>query len=80
MESAAVQPSGPDGPEPSPELRAQAEQAASRLNDLSRRDFAVIVPAFDEAPVIAELIRELRAGFERYGLAGVQLEKVCELK
>lgn len=35
-----------------------------------RRDFAVVVPAFDEAPVIPDLIRELRAAFERHGLDG----------
>jgi glycosyltransferase involved in cell wall biosynthesis len=35
-----------------------------------RRDFAVVVPAFNEAPVVPELIRELRAAFDRHGLSG----------
>ena len=33
-------------------------------------DFAVIVPAFNEAPVIPELIRELREAFRRHNLEG----------
>ncbi|MEQ1855297.1 MAG: glycosyltransferase family 2 protein [Longimicrobiales bacterium] len=36
----------------------------------SRRDFAVIVPALNEAPVIHDLVRELRAAFERHQLEG----------
>ena len=36
----------------------------------SRRDFTVIVPAFNEAPVIPDLVRELRAAFERHQLDG----------
>lgn len=36
----------------------------------SRRDFAVIVPAFNEAPMIPELVRELREAFERHQLEG----------
>jgi len=35
-----------------------------------RRGFAVVIPALDEAPVIPDLIRELRATFERHGLEG----------
>lgn len=35
-----------------------------------RRDFAVVVPAFNEAPVIRALVTELRAAFERYDLDG----------
>jgi glycosyltransferase involved in cell wall biosynthesis len=34
------------------------------------RDFAVVIPAFDEAPVIPDLIRELRETFRRHGLEG----------
>ena len=33
-------------------------------------DFAVVVPAFNEAPVIKDLVRELRQAFERHGLDG----------
>ena len=36
----------------------------------ARRDFTVIVPAYNEAPVVPELIRELREAFERHGLMG----------
>ena len=35
-----------------------------------RADFTVVIPAFDEAPVIPDLVRELRAAFERHGLDG----------
>lgn len=33
-------------------------------------DFALVVPAFDEAPNVADLIREVRAAFDAHGLAG----------
>jgi len=36
----------------------------------ARRDFTVIVPAYNEAPVVPDLVRELRGAFERHGLAG----------
>jgi glycosyltransferase involved in cell wall biosynthesis len=36
----------------------------------ARRDFTVIVPAYNEAPVIPELVRELREAFERHDLQG----------
>jgi len=35
-----------------------------------RRDFAVVVPAFNEAPVIPDLVRELQAAFRDLGLSG----------
>ena len=37
---------------------------------MTKSDFAVIVPAFNEAPVIKNLVRELREAFERHGLEG----------
>jgi len=40
------------------------------LNTSTRGDFTVVVPAFDEAPVIADLVRELREAFQRHGLCG----------
>ena len=52
------------------ELSAQAREAAVRLTAEARRDFAVVIPAFDEAPVVPALISELRATFERYELSG----------
>jgi glycosyltransferase involved in cell wall biosynthesis len=35
-----------------------------------RRDFAVVVPAYNEAPVIPDLVRELRGAFELHDLHG----------
>jgi glycosyltransferase involved in cell wall biosynthesis len=40
------------------------------LSTRARRDFAVVIPAFDEAPCIPELVRALRATFERHALEG----------
>jgi glycosyltransferase involved in cell wall biosynthesis len=40
------------------------------LSPEMRRDFAVVIPAFDEAPVVPELVRELRDTFQRWGLEG----------
>ena len=37
---------------------------------MRRHDFAVVVPAFNEAPVISALVTELRAAFEAHGLDG----------
>lgn len=37
---------------------------------MTKSDFAVIVPAYNEAPVIKDLVRELRQAFERHGLDG----------
>ena len=36
----------------------------------ARRDFALAIPAFNEAPVVVALISELRAAFERHDLSG----------
>jgi len=49
---------------------AQAREAADRLSARSRRDFCVVIPAFNEAEMVADLVRELRAGFEKYDLSG----------
>ena len=48
------------------ELSAQAREAAVGLTAEARRDFAVVIPAFNEAPVVPALISELRDTFERY--------------
>jgi glycosyltransferase involved in cell wall biosynthesis len=53
-----------------PDLATTAATTADRLSESMRRDFAVIVPAFDEADVIGETIGALRDAFERYGLSG----------
>jgi glycosyltransferase involved in cell wall biosynthesis len=42
----------------------------SSLSESMKRDFAVVVPAFNEAPMIPDLIRELRATFVSHGLSG----------
>ena len=44
--------------------------SASSLSESARSDFAVIVPAYNEAEVVPALIRELREAFDRHGLAG----------
>ena len=52
------------------ELAAQAREAAVGLTAEARRDFALVIPALNEAPVVPALISELRATFERYDLSG----------
>lgn len=47
-----------------------ALEAARGLSPEMRSDFAVVVPAFDEAPVVPDLVRELRDAFERFDLHG----------
>lgn len=51
---------------PSPTPR----EAAEALSPEMRRGFAVVVPAFNEAPVIPELISSLRESFREFGLEG----------
>lgn len=41
-----------------------------RLSDEARRSFAVVVPAYNEAENMADLVRELRSVFEQYRLEG----------
>ncbi len=53
-----------------PAQTAAGRSAAATLSDLMRRDFAVVVPAYNEAPVVPELVRELRAAFEALDLHG----------
>jgi glycosyltransferase involved in cell wall biosynthesis len=53
-----------------PELVSEATAAAGRLDETIRHDFAVLVPAFNEAEVVGETIEELRKAFDRYGLQG----------
>ena len=50
--------------------RPDAHEAARRLSPETRRDFALVVPAFDEAPMAVELVRELRRAWSVYGLEG----------
>ncbi len=46
------------------------EEAARSLSPRMRRDFAVVVPAYNEAPVVADLVKALRGAFQDYGLEG----------
>lgn len=50
-------------PQVNPEPTLEAVQPA-------REDFTIIVPAFNEAPVVPDLVRELRRAFEEHGLRG----------
>ena len=52
------------------ESSARAREATVGLTAEARRDFAVVIPAFNEAPVVPALISELRATFEQYHLSG----------
>ena len=52
------------------ELSTPAPDVLVRLTDEARRDFAVVIPAFNEAPLIPALISELRETFERFQLSG----------
>jgi glycosyltransferase involved in cell wall biosynthesis len=45
-------------------------EAPVSLSSEMRRDFAVVVPAYNEAPVVPDLIRELRGAFEEFQLEG----------
>jgi len=47
-----------------------ALEAAGSLSPEMRRDFAVVVPAYNEAPVIPELIAGLKSAFKEFELAG----------
>ena len=44
--------------------------AAPALSEAARSDFAVLIPAYNEAAVVPDLVRELRAAFEDHGLSG----------
>jgi glycosyltransferase involved in cell wall biosynthesis len=48
----------------------QTNATELRLSPETRRNFAVIVPALNEADNMPDLIRELRAMFERFDLSG----------
>ena len=50
--------------------RRESVEAAARLSLETRTDFAVIVPALDEAPIIGLTVRALREAFKRYDLHG----------
>jgi glycosyltransferase involved in cell wall biosynthesis len=51
-------------------LDEQSPVTEPLLSAQARRDFAVVVPAYNEVENVADLVRELRATFERHGLEG----------
>jgi glycosyltransferase involved in cell wall biosynthesis len=51
-------------------VAAGSEARPLRLSDGIRRDFAVVIPAYNEAEVIPELVQELRRAFQQYDLSG----------
>jgi glycosyltransferase involved in cell wall biosynthesis len=57
-------------PAPTTELERPGPSSVLRLSDAVRGDFAVVVPALNESENIPDLVRELRATFEKHGLSG----------
>jgi glycosyltransferase involved in cell wall biosynthesis len=57
-------PQAPDEP------RTDALAAARELSEEMRRDFCLLIPAFDEAEMVPELLASVREAFERYSLDG----------
>lgn len=62
------------GPGPSVSTRPAADPgpgaSAAPATPGAYRDFALVVPAYDEAPNVPRLIRELRSAFEEHRLSG----------
>ncbi|MEJ2539341.1 MAG: glycosyltransferase family 2 protein [Gemmatimonadota bacterium] len=52
------------------EPRTDALTAARGLTDEMRRDFCLLIPAYNEAEMIPELVSEVREAFDRYDLDG----------
>ena len=61
---------GPDRGAPAGPPRADALEAARSLTPATRRDFALVVPALDEAPMVRDLVGELKRAWAEYGLEG----------
>jgi glycosyltransferase involved in cell wall biosynthesis len=61
---------GADGRQAASSSSVAAREAAASLSDVMRRDFAVIVPAFNEAEMVPQLIVEIRRAFTEYDLRG----------
>jgi glycosyltransferase involved in cell wall biosynthesis len=53
-----------------PKMAADPVTEPPRLSDEARRNFAVVIPALNEIENVADLVRELRATFERHDLDG----------
>ncbi len=52
------------------EVTRRAPESRTDLSEELRWDFAVVIPAYNEAPVIPALVRELRETFREDGLRG----------
>lgn len=52
------------------EERKSTEATEMRLSAETRRNFAIIIPAFNEADNVPDLVREFAALFQKYDLAG----------
>jgi glycosyltransferase involved in cell wall biosynthesis len=52
------------------EPRTDALEAARALTPTMRRDFCVVIPAYNEVEMVPELLRALQEGFRRYELDG----------
>jgi len=52
------------------DAQAPATTAVRAMSATERSDFTVIVPAYNEAPVVPDLVKELREAFARHGLDG----------
>src|SRR5919109_3834850 len=74
--ASACERSGGQLPAPEPRTmtrsapRLEVERAQPRLSREARRNFAVIIPAYDEVANVPDLVRELRATWQRYELEG----------
>ena len=55
---------------PAPALEVEVQHADLRLSREARRNFAVIIPAYNEVENVPDLVRELRAAWQRYDLDG----------
>lgn len=55
---------------PLPSRPASTAPALPVVPDTLRGNFAVLIPAFNEEEVVADLFRELRATFQKHGLSG----------
>jgi glycosyltransferase involved in cell wall biosynthesis len=51
-------------------LQGDGARLPSSLTPTMRTDFAVVIPAFNEVEMVPDLVRELRATFDRHGLEG----------
>ena len=79
MQDPATAQRGPDSRPPPPSGRPESgagdgapapREDGGALSAEVRRDFAVVVPAYNEALVTPDLVRELKAAFARHGLDG----------